>query len=45
VLRDLFRGVSFGEACAALERRRLALEPTEIVQALGRWLEAGLLAR
>ncbi|MEY4550518.1 MAG: hypothetical protein RL685_6713, partial [Pseudomonadota bacterium] len=45
VLRELYQGASFGEACAALASEQLALDPTEIVQALGRWLAAGLLAR
>jgi uncharacterized protein (UPF0276 family) len=44
VLHELWRGASFGEACAALERGQLALEPAQVVAALGRWLAAGLLA-
>lgn len=45
VLLELWRGASFGRACAALERERLALGPAQIVQALGRWLADGVLGR
>lgn len=45
VLHELYRGASFGTACAALERAQLDLEPAALVRALGRWLADGLLAR
>jgi hypothetical protein len=45
VLHELWRGASFGEACAVLEHERPALEPAQVVEALGRWLADGLLAR
>ncbi len=43
VLCALACGESFGEACAALEREHVAIEPGELVLAMGRWLAAGLL--